>query len=133
MPASSSAEAWTKTSFPPPSRTMKPNPLVALYHFTVPISWTLASNGCWPDGDLNLCRGGLSGAAVLLSTLGHLRTPMLQSHPQLQHLARLQGSDADACKRSRMEESVTGPVRELDETVPFVGVEPFDMSPNRQA
>jgi hypothetical protein len=36
MPARSSAETSTKRSFPPPSRTMKPNPLAALYHFTSP-------------------------------------------------------------------------------------------------
>src|SRR5260370_843045 len=48
---------------------MKPNPLAALYHFTVPISRTLASKGCRSDGDLNLPRGDLGGAAVLLSTL----------------------------------------------------------------
>src|SRR5580692_3831787 len=48
---------------------MKPNPLAALYHFTVPISWTLASEGCRSNGDLELFRGGLGGAAVLLSTL----------------------------------------------------------------
>ena len=48
---------------------MKPNPLVALYHFTVPISWKLASEGCRSDGDLNLSRGDLGGAAVLQSTL----------------------------------------------------------------
>src|SRR6476620_10181182 len=48
---------------------MKPNPLAALYHFTVPISWTLASKGCRSDGDLKCPRGGLGGAAVLLSTL----------------------------------------------------------------
>jgi hypothetical protein len=58
-----------KTSFPPPSRTMKPNPLAALYHFTVPISWALASKGCRSDGNLKLFRGSLGGAAVLLSTL----------------------------------------------------------------
>ena len=69
MPARSSAETCTKTSFPPPSRTMKPNPLAALYHFTVPISWTLASKGCRSNGDLELFRGGLGGAAVLLFTL----------------------------------------------------------------
>jgi hypothetical protein len=50
--------------------TMNPNPFVALYHFTVPISWTLASKGCRSaDGDLELFRGGPGGAAVLLSTL----------------------------------------------------------------
>src|SRR5690348_5656013 len=48
---------------------MKPNPLAALCHFTVPISWTLASKGRRSDPDLNLSRGDLGGAAVLLSTL----------------------------------------------------------------
>jgi hypothetical protein len=48
---------------------MKPNPLAALYDFTVPLSWTLASKRCRPNGDLEPFRGGLSGAAVLLSTL----------------------------------------------------------------
>ena len=44
-------------------------PLAALYHFTVPISWTLASKGRRSDGDPKLARGCLDGAAVLLSTL----------------------------------------------------------------
>jgi hypothetical protein len=42
-------------------------PLGALYHFTVPISWTLASKGGRSAGDLKPFRGGLGGAAVLLS------------------------------------------------------------------
>jgi hypothetical protein len=58
-----------KTSLPPPSRTMKPKPLVALYHFTFPIYWPLASKGCRFNGDLKFFRGGLGGAAVLLSML----------------------------------------------------------------
>src|SRR6266571_4503469 len=48
---------------------MKPNPFVALYHFTVPVSWTLASKAAGSEGDLKLARGGLDGDAVLLSTL----------------------------------------------------------------
>jgi hypothetical protein len=43
-------------------------PLSDVYHFTIPISWTLASKGCRSNGDLELFRGGLGGAAVLLST-----------------------------------------------------------------
>jgi hypothetical protein len=45
---------------------MKPNRLVALNHFTVPISWTLASKGGRSDGDLKPLRADLGGAAVLL-------------------------------------------------------------------
>jgi len=73
------------------------------------------------------------GAAIYAYYFRHLRTPLPQSHAQLERLARLQGADADACERSHVEESVAGPVRELDEAVPFVGVEPFDLSPNHQA
>src|SRR5215471_7675952 len=70
IPARFSAEACRKTSFPPLSSTTKPNPLAALYHFTVPISWTFASKGCRSDGDPKLRRDRLYGAAaVLLSTL----------------------------------------------------------------
>src|SRR6185503_13913161 len=36
-PAASTAEAWTKTSLPPSSGAMKPNPLEALKNFTVPM------------------------------------------------------------------------------------------------
>jgi hypothetical protein len=45
-------------SRPPPSRTMKPNLVVALHHFTVPVSWTLASQVAWSESDLKLARGG---------------------------------------------------------------------------
>ena len=58
-----------ETSYPPLSGTMKPNPFMALYHFTVPISWTLAFKGCRSDGDSKLPRVGLVRAAVLLPTL----------------------------------------------------------------
>jgi hypothetical protein len=40
-----------------------------LYHFTIPISCTLASVGRRSDCDLKLFRRGLGGAAVLLSAL----------------------------------------------------------------
>src|SRR5215471_19295538 len=36
MPAASSAEAWTKTSLPPSSGSMNPNPFAVLKNFTVP-------------------------------------------------------------------------------------------------
>src|SRR5262249_8642900 len=74
MPARSSIEACRKTSFPPLSRTMKPNPFVALYHFTVSISWTVACKDCRSDDGLPLVRDTLGGAVVLLSTLKTLVT-----------------------------------------------------------
>jgi hypothetical protein len=69
MPARSGAEACTKISLLTPSLLMKPKPLMGLYHFTVSISWTLASKGRPSDSDPKPSRGGLRGAAVLLSTL----------------------------------------------------------------
>jgi hypothetical protein len=48
---------------------MDPNPLMALYHFTAPISSTLASKDRWSHGELNFFRSGLGGAAVLLTKL----------------------------------------------------------------
>src|SRR5438067_2344152 len=43
-PARCSAEACTNTSLPPPSRTIKPKPLVAVYHLTVPFSDEVGSS-----------------------------------------------------------------------------------------
>jgi hypothetical protein len=43
----------------PSLKPIKPNPLAALYHFTVLISWTLASRGCRSNGDLKFF--GISG------------------------------------------------------------------------
>jgi hypothetical protein len=36
------AEMWTNTSWPPASGWMKPKPLVALNHFTVPVAMDIA-------------------------------------------------------------------------------------------
>jgi len=62
-----------------------------------------------------------------------VNTPLRRSRPELDRHAWLEGADADACERGHVEESVAGPVRELDEAVPFVGVEPLDLCANRQA
>jgi hypothetical protein len=48
-PDRSRAEMWTNTSFPPSSRAMKPKPLSALNHFTVPVSSTGISEDGPPD------------------------------------------------------------------------------------
>ncbi len=55
MPARSTAEIWTNTSFEPSSGWMKPKPLVRLNHFTVPaaIMCLLKSVCSPPDGVLN--------------------------------------------------------------------------------
>src|ERR1700730_16897817 len=81
MPARSSVETCTKTSFPPPSRTMKPNPLAALYHFTVPISWTLASKGCRSNGDLKFFRGEREGDVCPRSRSGRIPARTTSSPP----------------------------------------------------
>jgi hypothetical protein len=81
---------------------MKPNPFLALYHFTVPVSWTLASEAGRSEGDLKLARGGLDGAAVLLSTLIISVTCGPRCPEPLERLARLHGADADASEHRRM-------------------------------
>src|SRR5215212_9834184 len=79
-PARCSAEACTNTSLPPPSRTIKPNPFIALYHLTVPLSCEVTSSGgrSPPPGPPPgrkpppaPVRGGhgAGAAAVLVSTL----------------------------------------------------------------
>jgi hypothetical protein len=61
---------WTNTSFPPPSRAMKPKPFSMLNHLTVP-----ASSTATPEDDpfdvvaLKFDGGGGAGTAVLRSTL----------------------------------------------------------------
>ena len=116
------------------ARTMKPNPLAALYHFTVPISWTLASKGCRPNGDLELFRGGLGrgcGAAIYAYDFPHLNTPLRRSRPELDRHAWLEGVDAYAGKRRSMEKSIAELVRELDKAVPLKSIVPFHLAPKR--
>src|SRR5712691_4353968 len=72
-------------------------------------------------------------AAVHAYHFGHLGTSLPRSHSHLDRLPRLQRAEPDTSERGRMEEDISRPIRELDEPVPFVGVEPFDLSPNRQA
>src|SRR5260370_24287524 len=70
MPARCHAEACPNTALPPPSRTIKPNPLVTLYHLTVPISSTVGPSGSRSASGRNPVRGGRATAPpVLVSTL----------------------------------------------------------------
>jgi hypothetical protein len=112
---------------------MKPNPLAALYHFTVRISWTLASKGCRFNGDLKFFRGGRGcGAAIYAYDFRHLKTPLRRSRPELDRHAWLESADAYAYDCGSMEESIAGPVRELDEAVPLSRIELFQFTPNRR-
>ena len=72
-------------------------------------------------------------AAVHAYDFGHLGATLPQSHSHLERLPRLQSAEPDTSERGRMEEDISRPIRELDETVPFAGAEPFDLPPNRQA
>src|SRR3984893_4614845 len=72
------------------------------------------------------------GAAIYAYDFRHLNTPLRRSRPELDRHAWLEGVDAYAGKRRSMEKSIAGTVRELDEAVPFVGVEPFQFTPNRR-
>src|SRR4051794_2187091 len=68
-PARSSAEACTKISLPPRSGAIKPKPLLALYHFTVPTSSTVARSPGGYAGRSGRGRRGGSCNAVLASRL----------------------------------------------------------------
>src|SRR3954454_16586661 len=68
-PARSSAEACTKISLPPRSGAIKPKPLLALYHFTVPTSSTVARSPDGYAGRSGRGRRGGSCEAVLASRL----------------------------------------------------------------
>src|SRR5262249_46464371 len=69
IPERSNTEACTKISLPPRSGAMKPKPLLALYHFTVPISSTVVRSAAgWYAGRSSLGRLGCSCVAVLAST-----------------------------------------------------------------
>src|ERR1700722_16698896 len=70
IPERSSVEACTKISLPPRSEAIKPKPLVALNHFTVPESSTVARSieGGYA-GRSGLGRLGCSCNVVLVSTL----------------------------------------------------------------
>jgi hypothetical protein len=61
-----------------------------------------------------------------------LKTPLRRSRPELDRHAWLESADAYAYDRGSMEESIAGPVRELDEAVPLSRIEPFQFTPNRR-
>jgi hypothetical protein len=61
-----------------------------------------------------------------------LKTPLRRSRPELDCHAWLESADAYAYDRGSMEESIAGPVRELDEAVPLSRIEPFQFTPNRR-
>src|ERR1700732_1975267 len=110
---------------------MKPNPLAALYPFTAPISWTLASKGCRFNGDLKFLSwrpGRCCGAAIYAYDFRHLKTPLRRSRPELDRHAWLEGVDAYAGKRKSMEKSIAGPVRELDKAYLLTALFHFTLS-----
>jgi hypothetical protein len=61
-----------------------------------------------------------------------LKTPLRRTRPELDRHAWLESADAYAYDRGSMEESIAGPVRELDEAVPLSRIEPFQFTPNRR-
>jgi hypothetical protein len=60
-----------------------------------------------------------------------LETPLRSSRPELERHARLKSADTYAGERRGMEEGIAGPVRELDEAVPFLRIVPLQLPPNR--
>ena len=74
---------------------------------------------------------GGCGAAIYAYDFRHLNTPLRRSRPELDRHAWLESADAHACERRSMEESIAGPVRELDKAVPLKSIVPFHLAPNR--
>src|SRR6266478_500066 len=129
-PDRSRAEMWTNTSFPPPSRAMKPKPFSALNHFTVPVSST-----AMPEDDPFECRRPeirspwcrrLSGAAVDADDLGDVWSLVSWTDADFEGFTRLYEGDAALRQHAPMEEGVAGPIREFDKSKPLFGIEPFD-------
>src|ERR1043166_9695938 len=71
MPACCTALTWTKTSLPPPSGAMNPNPLLVLKNFTVPMVITLSLHHrvATPAADA-VMKEGCSGFLVQARTEG---------------------------------------------------------------
>ena len=61
-----------------------------------------------------------------------MKTPLRRSRPELDRHAWLESADAYAYDRGSMEESIAGPVRELDKAVPLNTIVPLQLSPNRR-
>ena len=72
------------------------------------------------------------GAGIYAYDFRHLKTPLRRNRPELDRHAWLESADAYAYDRGSMEESIAGPVRELDEAVPLSRIEPFQFTPNRR-
>src|SRR5690348_86965 len=78
-------------------------------------------------------RGLGRGAAVDADNFGHLRTLLARSHPDLQSLPRLHGSDAVAFENAGVEEGVSRAVGELDKPETPFGLEPFHDGAHRRS
>src|SRR6516162_9930825 len=124
IPERSNTEACTKRSLPPRSGAMKPNPLLALYHFTVPISSTVVRSAeGWYAGRSGLGRLGCSCVAVLASTL-RISVTCGPFGPGM-HLERRAGRHAavaSALNYAHMEECIAGTVGQLDEAEALSGL-----------
>src|SRR6516162_884151 len=70
-------------------------------------------------------------AAVHGDDFGNDRTALTLGHAQLERLAGLHGADSKPRQHGRVQEGITGSVRELDEPEPLSGVEPFHSATNR--
>src|ERR1700731_3288059 len=126
MPARSSAEACTKISFPPRSGAIKPNPLLALYHFTVPNSSTVARSRDGYAGRSGRGRRGGSCDAVLASTL-MISVTCGPFGPGLVRTSSVApGGTLLALSHAYMQEGIAGAIRELHEAEPLLGIVPLD-------
>jgi hypothetical protein len=63
-----------------------------------------------------------------IDDLGDVRPFVSRTDADFEGLARLHGGDAAPSQHTPAEESVAGPIREIDESKPLLRVEPLDHS-----
>ena len=99
-PDRSRAEMWTNTSFPPPSRAMKPKPFPVLNHLTAQVASADTS-----ENHTRRCRCG-SGARVHAQHLNYVRPFMSRPDTNFNGFTRLHGVDAALSQHAPVEEGV---------------------------
>ncbi len=142
MPAGPRMEIWTNTSLPPSSLATKPNPLASSNHLTLPVTETaVEGSGATRRGGRGPSRNpsddGLCGRSTMpaVSTSMHARDlSPLGAGPDLdaQFRARRNGVVARRMQGVGVQERVARAARQLDESVAFVRLEPFDDGVDRR-
>ena len=98
---------WTNTSFPPPSRAMKPKPFATLNHFTVPVSSTAVSEdgpSDVPETGSPWCWGG--SAAIDAQHFGDVWPLVTWADTHFESFARLDSADPALSQQTPVKEGI---------------------------